>query len=181
MSFRSLGVAAAWLLPLCAVATTLGPQGLVERVRASDRVVMARVLETRTELPDGNPRRMFTVTALDVQDEYKGKGARRLELMQLGGKHGLWESRIPGDASFEAGETAVLFLRCRDPKAPARCVLVGLSEGKLPVSQDGSGRKHVALRRRDGTESRRPLESVVSEIHQVDKGQAPAPAGKVTR
>ena len=40
--------------------------------------------------------------------------------------------QVPGDAKFNVGETAVLFLRCR--VAVDRCHLVAMAAGKLDVA-----------------------------------------------
>jgi hypothetical protein len=136
-------------------------QSLGERARDADRVVLGQVLDVQVHVPDGDPRRMTTVTTVLVREDYKGAGAGRIEVVQLGGVSGLWSSRVAGDATFGAGETAVLFLRCRDPAAPQRCGLVGLADGKLPVTVRSEGQRVRALR------VDRSLESVVDEIRRA--------------
>jgi hypothetical protein len=126
-------------------------QSLADRARESDRVVLAEVLATRVEVPAEGPRRMRTVTTLLVRERYKGDSPERLEVVQLGGKSGLWESRVAGDAAFAPGETAVLFLKCGEA---TRCNLVGLGQGKLKLE---GGQVEV-----DG--ARHPLEWAVDEI-----------------
>jgi hypothetical protein len=140
------------LVASCAVlASSQVRQSLADRARASDRVVLVEVMATRVDLPPEGPRRMTTVTTLLVRERYKGDAPERLELVQLGGKSGLWESHVAGDATFVAGETAIVFLKC--PEA-SRCTLVGLGRGKLPLRD-----RQVEL---DGVSH--PLEWAVDEI-----------------
>lgn len=172
-----LVAAALWVAPSLVLATTrageLTPASLA---RLADRVVLAKVGEVRVEVPGGDMRRMATLTALEILAEYKGQGPKRVELMQLGGKNGPWESHIPGDATFTAGEKAVIFLRCRQPKTPERCSLVGLADGKLSYVEGEGGKKQVLVRSA-GEVSKRPLEAVVSEIRQAGSAGAKAAKG----
>jgi hypothetical protein len=152
-----------WTLPAliasCAVfASSQMKRSIPERARASDRVVLADVLSARVELPDGNPRHMMTLTTLVVRERYKGGGPDRIEVRQLGGKSGLWETHVAGDAVPRPGETAILFLHCTDATAPERCSMVGLGQGKLGVERGGAGFEAQV----DG--ARRPLESIVDDI-----------------
>ena len=127
---RRLLVALAVLAAVPALATTVVPRPLKDRARMADRVVLAQVLSTRTVAENGDPRRLLTLTEVLVGEAWKGTGPERLTVVQPGGSLGGWESRIPGDATFAPGETAVLLLRCLEP---TRCVLVTLAEGKLQV------------------------------------------------
>lgn len=111
-------------------ATSALPMSLAERTRLSNRVVLAQVVSTQTVVNDGDPRSMRTVTQVRVGEAWKGDGPAQLEVEQLGGRWGLWESHVPGDAQFTAGETVVLWLRC---PAQGACRLVRLGEGKARV------------------------------------------------
>lgn len=113
------------------LATTWAPHTLEDRVRLADRVVLAQVLRSQTVAEGGDPRRLKTFTELAVGEQYKGLGPLELTVVQLGGELGLVSERIPGDARFEAGEVAVIFLRCG---GTSRCHLVGLEAGVAPVS-----------------------------------------------
>ena len=140
------------LVASCAVlASSQIRQSLADRARASDRVLLAEVLAARVEMPAEGVRRMTTVTTLLVRERYKGDAPERLEVVQLGGQSGLWESHVAGDATFTPGESAVVFLKCAEA---ARCTLVGLGQGKLPLRE---GQVEV-----DGV--RHPLEWAVDEI-----------------
>ena len=112
------------------LATTALPMSLAERTRLSNRVVLAQGFSTQTVVKVGNPRGVRTLTAERVIELWKGEGAAQLEIEQLGGRWGLWESHVPGDAQFTPGETVVLWLRC---PAQGTCRLVRLGEGKARV------------------------------------------------
>lgn len=120
-------------------------------------MVLARVLESRVEAPENDPRRMQTITTVEVIEELKGKGPGRLEIVQLGGRLGPWEAHVSGDAKFNPGESAVLLLRC---EAADRCRLMALAEGKLTVAGDELLIPSIAR----GSVSRRSLASVRAEI-----------------
>jgi hypothetical protein len=162
------------VLPSLALATSVIERSLAERARTADRVVLAQVLDTRTVVsgtvaPRGaqgrEAPRMLTVTRVVVGADYKGAGPQQLEVVQLGGRYGLWEAHVPGDATFEAGETAVLLLQCKDAKAPDRCTLVTLSEGKLKVVGDSVLVPNLS--RQEST--RRPLRAVIDEVRAAGK------------
>lgn len=156
-----------------AAASSIVELSAAERARLSDRVVLAQVLESRTVVQNGDVRRMTTVTRLIVGESYKGDGTSQVELYQLGGRHGLWEARVPGDATFEPGETVLVFLRCTDAKK-SKCSLVGLGEGKVRVL--GGDALVWSMARKSFT--RRKLEELVGEVRQAS---ADVGTGKVGR
>jgi hypothetical protein len=124
---------AALLFGVSAWASSIKTTTIEERTLLSDRVVRVEVLASETKVPDGDVRRMTTLTKVKVLEQYKGKSPNALEVFQIGGKSGLWEAHVPEDAQFETGEQAVLFLRCRDAANPDRCTIVGLKTGKLTL------------------------------------------------
>ncbi|HYV46930.1 MAG TPA: hypothetical protein VFA20_18825 [Myxococcaceae bacterium] len=150
--FRLLLTAAACL------AVTASPS-LPERAASADRVALVEIGPQRTVVPDGNVRRMLTLTQVAVLQDLKGKGPALLTVVQAGGKSGLWESHVAGDARLEAGERAVLFLRIPDAAHPDACTLSGLGLGKLDVQGD------VAV----VSGQRRPLAEVVKEIQEAKR------------
>lgn len=164
------------LLPAVSPATSVVERSVGERAKMADRVVLAQVLDSRTLLQNGDPRRMLTVTRVVVGKDVKGSGPTELEVVQLGGRHGLWEARVPGDATFEAGETAILLLRCADPAAPGRCHLLALGEGKILVRGGDAFVRSISR----GTLTRRTVASVLDELR---RALLPVrePAPKVTR
>ncbi len=150
-----------------AEATSVVPHTLAERAQQADRICRGKVLESRTVAPEGNPRRMTTVTRVLVTEDLKGSGPIELELVQPGGKLGLWEAHAAGEARFEAGETALLLVRCRDVQAPERCTLVAMGEGKLTLEGNQVRIYSIA----SGQLQRRPLTDVLAELHAA--GAAP--------
>ncbi|MFZ5469064.1 MAG: hypothetical protein ACOZIN_06440 [Myxococcota bacterium] len=164
-----LALVPAWALASSVIARTVG-----ERAKEADRVVLAQVLDSRTLVPQDDPRRMLTVTTVLVQESYKGSGPQRLEVVQLGGTHGLWEAHIPGDATFAAGEVALLLLRCGDPAHPARCNLMALGEGKLLLVGEDVLLRSIA----QNTFTRRKLAEVLAEIRAAVGLPLPVGEGK---
>jgi hypothetical protein len=178
-SLRLLGPLLVLGLPVLAWGSSLPPQTIEELVRLSDRIVLARVRDQRVNVPGGNVRQMTTISQLEVLEDYRGQGPRALELVQLGGKSGLWESRLPGDAKITVGETALMFLRCQDPKAVERCVLVGLEAGKNTVTAGEQGQRQVQLSARvKGGPAQRPLTEVIDEIRRAAQPPAQQERGK---
>jgi hypothetical protein len=124
------------LLPALVFASTLTPRPLTERAKQADRVAVVQVLSVTTEMPGGDPHKMLTRVEVLVGDVLKGPRTDTLTITQLGGKSGLWESHIPGDATFTPGETALVLLKCS--KDGVRCGLVGLGEGKISFVGDAA-------------------------------------------
>lgn len=118
-----------FVLPANATSSdVLTPEALAAR---SDRVVRARVIAQSQEA--GSPRfGVQTVSTLQVLEVLIGDPATTLQVVQLGGSEGAERTGVVGDARIARGDEAVWFLRCRDPKAPSRCTLVGLAAGRLP-------------------------------------------------
>lgn len=144
------------LLPAVALSSTIRAHSLAERFAASERVAVVQVLSRVTE---GSERSLKTYTRLLVGDELKGTGPREVTLVQLGGRLGNVDARVPGDADFAVGETALVFLHC---KAADRCYLVALGEGKLPVL----GSDVLVHDLFTGAYSKRPLEALRRELVQ---------------
>ena len=123
------------LVPALVFGSSHTPTPLAERVHKADRIAVVQVLSSRTELYRGDVRKMLTHTEVVIGEVLKGPavqpGLDRLTITQLGGRHGLWESHVPGDATFHEGETALVLLRCSP--TPERCGLVGLGEGKVSL------------------------------------------------
>src|SRR4051812_4527282 len=119
------------LLVASVLASSLAPRPLAERAKLADRVALVQVLSVSTELVGGDPRHMFTHVEVLVGDVIKGPRTETITITQLGGKSGLWESHVPGDATFVPGETALVLLKCS--KDASHCGLVGLNEGKVPL------------------------------------------------
>lgn len=126
--------------PLCsllfsslALASSLQARDVSQRTTRADRVALVEVLGSEVQVPDGDVHRMITVTRVVVLEDYKGHGPRELEIVQLGGKSGLWELKVDGAVEWVPNETAVLFLRCTYGAHPQRCTVNGMAEGKVRV------------------------------------------------
>ena len=156
---RPLVLAAACLAASAALAQSPAPPSLPERAARADRVALVEIGPQRTVVPDGDVRRMLTLTQVAVLQDLKGKGPSLLTIVQAGGKSGPWESHVAGDARLEAGARAVLFLRIPDAAHPDACTLSGLGLGKLDVQGDDvlvSG-------------ERRPLAAVAKELQEAKR------------
>jgi hypothetical protein len=156
-----------------AFGSSLQARDLPLRAAQADRVVLAEVLGSQVHVPDGDVRRMTTVTSVVVLEDLKGQGPRRLELVQLGGESGLWRLHVSGEVAWVPGETAVLFLRCRDAAHPQRCTVSGLAQGKVRVV--GRIGAQDALVSRDEREPpvRLRLEELVDRVKMGQPRRAP--------
>jgi hypothetical protein len=161
MRFRLL-VTAACCFASAALAQAPASPPLPERAARADRVALVEIGAQRTVVPEGNFRRMLTLTQVAVLQDLKGKGPALLTVVQAGGKSGPWESHVAGDARLSAGERAVLFLRIPDATHPDSCALSGLGLGKLDVQGD------AAL----VSGERRPLSAVLDEIRRAPAREA---------
>lgn len=145
------------LIPVVALAASIVPHSLAERAAASDRVALVQVLSRETVIEGGDVRRMRTVSKLAVARSYKGSGPDYIQIVQQGGKSGLWEAHVPGDATLEPGQTALVFLRCPEVSS---CSLVALGAGALPMD-DG---QLLVMDLKTNTVSRQTLDAVVAQL-----------------
>ncbi|GEM_PF-3207365 len=118
------------LIPAVTFAASIVPHTLAQRAAESDRIALVQVLSRQTIVKNDDPRTMRTVSHLAVAESFKGEGAPYVELVQVGGKYGLYELHVPGDAKLEVGATALVFLRCPQPNI---CSLVALGAGALQM------------------------------------------------
>ena len=119
----TIGLTAALALPLSASivlapsraeATVVVPLTREQLVEWSDVVVRATVVEQRSMWNERHTQ-IVTHSVLQVREYLKGQGAESLTLVTLGGVVGNLESRVDGEAHFEAGQDVVLFAqRARD-------------------------------------------------------------------
>lgn len=167
------------LLPLLLATAPASEQALHARAQKADRIAVVQVLDSSVHVPEGDVMKMTTLTQLQVEKDLKGHGPRRVELVQLGGKYGPWERRVPGDATFFPTERAVLFLRCQNPARPDRCVLLGLGEGKLSVVA-GVEPLTVSVATASGP-VRRPLTELVTALSLAPEKPVAGSNGAVNR
>jgi hypothetical protein len=158
-----------FLFPVVALATTIVPHSLVDRAREADRVALVQVLESRAVV-EGDAERgaIKTLTRLLIGQDVKGTGPREVTVVQIGGQVGARALRIPGDAAFVVGETALVFLKCRSPE---RCALVALGEGRLSVVGEGVVYRDLF----SGQWVHRPLLDVLRELSTLVPPASPVP------
>ncbi|MBS1151877.1 MAG: uncharacterized protein H6Q89_3575 [Myxococcaceae bacterium] len=145
------------LVPAVALATSIIPHSLAQRAAEADRIALVQVLSRETIVPNDDPRRMRTISKLAVAQSYKGEGGQFVELVQAGGKSGLYEAHVPGDAKLEVGATALVFLKCQQPNV---CALVALGAGALRMV-DG---QLLVPDLKTATYSKQTLASVIKQL-----------------
>lgn len=151
-------VAGLVVLPTLALASTLVPHTLLQRAEQSDRVALVQVVSQTLEETPGAAFPLKTVTRVVVGQNVRGTGPMELDIVQVGGRRGLETMEIPGDAKFNLGETAIVFLRCR--LAADRCHLVALGQGKL----DTAGEEAFVQDLFTGKWAKRSIASIVAEL-----------------
>ena len=124
-------IAALLAFPCLALATSVVPHTLRQRAAQADRVALVQVIDQRVERTGDAAIPFKTFTRVVVGADLKGTGPKELTVVQVGGSDGHTSLQVPGDAKFEAGQTAIVFLRCR--LADDRCHLVAFGEGKLDL------------------------------------------------
>ncbi len=155
--------------PLVALASSVVPHTIAQRALASDRVVIADVVERSVVSDPADPRRIKTHVQLAVRENVRGTGPAQVTIVQLGGTVGNTQFLVPGDATFSPGERALVFMHC---VSSDRCYLVALRDGKLPIV-DG---EFVVVRDMSTDEyARRSLKQVVSEIRALPAGKVRGP------
>lgn len=134
VSAFAFGLLALILVPAPGSATSALYFTDVEQARLSTAVVVATVGSSRQSL---HPQwqRPLTHTTLHVDEVLYGSAPDSVEIEQIGGVVDGVTTRIPGDATFEAGERCVLFLR----KVDGGWYLTSLGQSKygLVPSPDG--------------------------------------------
>ena len=141
---RAAAIAVAGLLVLwasAAAATVVIYMDLATLVERSDVIVRVQVEEQRSYL-DREQGRVVTDTTLAVEERFFGASPAKVVVQQWGGE--LADGRreqIAGDARFEPGEEAIVFLK-RDRDGRKLFYLTALSQAKFRISQEG-GRRYV--------------------------------------
>jgi hypothetical protein len=101
----------------------------------ADRVVVADVLSVKSAW-DADHQNILSTVEVSVRETLKGKPTKQLRIVQVGGALDGVVMQVHGQASFNAGERAVLFLRGDEHEAS----VVGLGQGKRPLRFD-AGKK----------------------------------------
>jgi hypothetical protein len=106
-------------------------------VSRADQISVVDVVSVKAAWNDAHDR-ITTTVDLAVVDCWKGTAApaTHLQVVQPGGTVGEIEMRVDGMPHFRAGERTLLFLRLRG--GPDRASVVGMAQGKRPVSREGT-------------------------------------------
>jgi hypothetical protein len=177
---RSFAVLALLLAASPAAASITVALDLAELVAASEAVVVATVVDRRSQWD--SERRIVTDVTLRIDDTMKGHYGRGEDIVvrRLGGAIGDLGMRVEGEPTFSDGERAVLFAE----RVGAHLRPVGMSQGVLRVrlSERGQELVHPGVRglelvRRAPTGTlvpapaylieARPLADVMDEIRQA--------------
>jgi hypothetical protein len=135
-----------WLachLPQPVVASTVLFQSDAQLLARSARVVHARVLNLRTERGTNSAGRIYTVTTLEVLEDFTGQVPERLEVWELGGALGDQILYVGGQVQYRVGQEVLVCLE-RGPQG-WRSMAMGFSKFDVvrTSSDDGTLRRNV--------------------------------------
>jgi hypothetical protein len=133
--FRLLRVGLA-LLALPAGATSLLYRDVPALTRASDAIVVGRVVKTESRWTSDH-RRIVTDVTLEVSESLKGAPGSTVVVRQAGGQIGEIGQRVDGMASFARGEEVLVFLTQRPDQS---FLLSGMAQGKYRVEHATNGK-----------------------------------------
>lgn len=119
---------------LVTFAATVRFQPDAELIAASERVVRGRVLSTRGERGAGG--RIYTVTTVEVIEDFSGYAQRVLEIRELGGRVGNDFLVVGGAVQYEPGTEIVVCLE-RSSGGWLRSVAMGFSKFDVIDTADG--------------------------------------------
>jgi uncharacterized protein affecting Mg2+/Co2+ transport len=122
------------LLAAPASATTLVRMSLDQLAEASTEIVRGHVVGQQT-LWNPEHTRIYTYTALAVEQTYKGNPPSHLVVQQPGGKIGNVHVFVAGTTQFHAQAVYVLFLE-RSAADPSKFLLVGMMQGAYRIYRD---------------------------------------------
>ena len=115
-------------------AATVRYQSDTELIANAARVVRARVVRARSERAPGG--QIFTITTLEVLEDFSGENETTIEVRELGGRIGnefLW---IPGSVRYEPGSEVVVCLE-RSSAGWLRSAAMGFSKFDVNPTPDG--------------------------------------------
>jgi hypothetical protein len=116
-----------------------------ELTDSAEVIVVGVVMETK---PEWNADQSLILTRITVRIEetIKGNVGNMLELEHIGGEIGNIGLRTSNQPSFSDGENVILFLRTvkNGKKSDGLFELVGMSQGKYTLRQDGTAEKSTA-------------------------------------
>ena len=131
------------LCATAAMATTVRAFDTRGLVVASDRIVRAQVIESKSFWSRGRTR-VYTDTVFRVRAAYYERQAEstqrpsardELVVRQLGGTMDGARMTVPGTTSFQRGDDVVLFLRCHS----GFHTLVGMAQGVVRIQRTPNG------------------------------------------
>ncbi|HXJ16276.1 MAG TPA: hypothetical protein VNM68_03665, partial [Candidatus Polarisedimenticolia bacterium] len=126
---QRLGFCASLMLAMAGAAagTTLARMTLAEMAQAAPVIVRARCLTNSVRWDAGE---IWTLTAFQVEEVWKGVAPARVTVRLLGGRSGNITSRVSGVPRFRAGDDVVLFL---EPTARGDFSVVSWEQGTFRI------------------------------------------------
>lgn len=118
------------LLCNAAVSTTLAHMSVAKLTQSSRLIVRARCVENKSAWEAGE---IWTFTALEPTEIWKGSAQSRVNVRLLGGRVGNLTSYVSGVPRFHIGEEVVLFLA---PTTRGDFSVVSWVQGTFRVHQD---------------------------------------------
>ncbi len=151
-----------------AEATVMVPLSVEDLTARSAIVVRGKVLAQQAAWDDGQ-RKIYTFTEVEVGSTVFAEGAvpERVVVRSMGGEVGDVGMKVAGTPKFSVGEDVFLFLRV-DPKNADQFQVVGMSQGKFRVADEGG--VIVAIPSAEGIAFVRPN---AQGVLQVDENHGP--------
>ncbi len=175
--FAQVAAFAALLAPFSSHATTVMELTFEDMAQRSMLVVHGTVQSSKAvQRDDGS---IWTLTALNVNERFKGAAISKVTVKQPGGEVGALGQRVAGAATFSAGDEVVLFL---EPAIDEKNVFVvmGLAAGKVNL-ETVHGQK-AAIRHLDGLSFGKAGSRQVTRVERVEYlGEAAAFLARVKR
>jgi hypothetical protein len=137
-------------------ATTLVKMEFADLAREADRVVIGTVTHTEG-IYDASGSFIHTLVNVDVKRYVTGTGPASLVIQTPGGQIGDEGMVAHGAATFEVGETALIFLTSWEDGTPK---VLGYVQGKSTVQQTSFGEARL----KGGVAGGRSLRAVVNEL-----------------
>lgn len=131
---RRLGGLGALLALIPLLAIQMRPVAIEDLAARAERVVHAKVDAVEVSATDGGSP--VTHVELLVTETWKGSHEPRLKLVQPGGTLGRRRVVVPGDATYQPGQEAVVFL-VSNPRG--EWLTLELGQGKFDVLRTGKG------------------------------------------
>ena len=118
-------------------ATTLARMSLAKMTQAASVVIRARCVGNSAGWDAGE---IWTLSAFDVEDVWKGASPERITVRLLGGRAGNLTSSVSGVPRFRPGEEVVLFL---EPTARGDYSVVSWEQGTFRIGRNAAGAESV--------------------------------------